>query len=135
MKIKFAHLADYASVSQAGTLSIIGIFTTIFTPRVPMLHPKMVVALAIELDDSDQHQTIDLNVRVVDPENRTMKEAGIKFEVKTVSPLQKELNILIPFDLVTITSYGQHEVQIIHGKKTAKRLSFSVEQLVIPDEQ
>src|SRR5437870_1213864 len=76
MKVNFAHLCDYAIVSQEGKLSVLGIFDNVHAGQLPAIHQKMVLAFQIVPHPSEVGNSFEVCVQCVD------QDGGKLFELK-----------------------------------------------------
>lgn len=79
MTIKFALICDYASVSQDGKLSTMGIFDT---HSIPSVHGSMHLAFMFELHPAELGHQFKLKVKLVDDKGQSLMRTDreMKFE-------------------------------------------------------
>jgi len=77
MRVRFAHLADYANVTQEGKFNIMGVFDVIHASGFPFAHPQMLLVIGFEPDISEQGQHKLVRVRLInDTGEKILEFAG-----------------------------------------------------------
>jgi hypothetical protein len=66
MRVTFAHLCDYATVSKEGKLSVLGIFSTISVSQIPARHAQMFLAFELELEPLELNHDFNIEIRCRD---------------------------------------------------------------------
>lgn len=74
MKIRYAHLCDYAIVSQEGKPSICGIFDRLNAQSVPVVHPLMHLVFEIELHRVEAERAFQIHVSLLDADGEKVME-------------------------------------------------------------
>lgn len=74
MKVTYAHLCDYASVSREGKLSAMGIFDRIFVHALPSVQPIMYLAFGLELRPAELDRQFDLLIKLVEQDGKSLVE-------------------------------------------------------------
>lgn len=131
MDVTFAHLADYASVSQEGKLSVMGIFHSINVPELPSTHQLMFLAFQIRFNYAEVGREIPLRIECVDADgNQLFKvEAGVRIEPKGRKPRpgdQPTLNQIIAINNARFTRIGTHNFNIFVDKQLKAQIEFEV---------
>lgn len=134
MEVAFAHLADYASVSREGKLSVMGIFEHINVPELPYIHPLMYLAFRIVLNYAEVGNEIPLKIECVDADGNQVFQAKATFQVAAVegrTPKRGDtpgLNQIIGINGVKFTRAGNHDVNIFVGGKLMAQIEFEVKR-------
>lgn len=81
MRVTFAHLCDYATISREGKLSVLGIFSNINTTSLPMIHPMLFVVFEIEMSAGELNRDIHAVVEAVDEDGKSIAKAEGSFRV------------------------------------------------------
>jgi hypothetical protein len=66
LKVNFAHVCDYASISREGKLSVMGIFAQVFAITLPGGIPMMYLAFEIDASASELDRPFKLEIRLAD---------------------------------------------------------------------
>lgn len=82
MELEIFSLADYAADYGNGKLTVVGTFDTIFTPKLPVLHPHCAVAIRMRLGNTEVGRH-DFEIRVIDPDGKIFQNVKGGMEVKT----------------------------------------------------
>lgn len=139
MEVNFAHLCDYATVSQDGKLSVMGIFSQINAVQVPVMHAQMYLAFELGFDYTEVGKEFTAEVQVVDEDGRLIwgvKGAGT---IRS-STLSKPGDGPTAGQIFAITNlrfekFGTYDVNIFANGKHAKRLQLKVAALPAPASQ
>jgi hypothetical protein len=81
MKITFAHICDYATVSREGKLSVMGLFSQINAQTFPAAHALAYVAFQAEVDHEDVAREFTLEIRLVDADGEALFHANAKGQI------------------------------------------------------
>jgi hypothetical protein len=129
VRISFAHLADYATTSRTGQLSIIGIFGAIYVKQVPAVHPRMVLAVGLVAGESDEGKDCRFEANLVTPDGKSLRKIVINVKLERYDPVDPKLNITIPFDMVPLNDLGPYQIEItLHGHED-RNIVFTVTKL------
>ncbi len=134
MELAFAHLADYASVSREGKLSVMGIFENINVPELPYTHPQMFLAFRIVLNYAEVGNEIPLKIECVDADGNKVFQANAKFQVaaaKGAKPKRGDkpaLNQILAINGVKFTRAGNHDVNIWVSGQLMAQIDFEVKR-------
>ena len=116
MKINFAHLSDYASISREGKLSVMGIFDRLTYAQVPAVHPVMYLAFEVELSRDELGQPFTLRIDLVDQDgklvNQVVAQGGINLKPGKTIDITDVPHIpqVISFGSVTFQQHGGYNV-------------------------
>ncbi len=134
MEVVFAHLADYASVSKEGKLSVMGIFENINVPEFPYTHAQMFLAFRIVLNYAEVGKEIPLKIECVDADGNRVFQAKAKFQLAAVEGRKPKrgdtpgLNQIIGINGVRFTRPGSHDVNIFVDGKLMAQIPFEVKR-------
>ena len=81
MRISFAHICDYASVSREGKLSINGIFSNIASQAFPSAHPLLYVVFEVDLSAAELNQELTTKVKLQGADGAEIFAASMRFKV------------------------------------------------------
>lgn len=123
------HIADYASISQSGTLSIVGIFNAMNTPSVPFIQPKIVAVIGLFVDEGDENETSTLTAILRDPEGRVLRENAMDLQIQNRDPLNPKINLIIDFPLLTLNEIGFHELEIWIDNEQQEQIGFDLRKI------
>lgn len=136
MEVSFAHLCDYAAVSQDRKLSVMGIFTAINAPQVPVVHPQMYLAFELELDYAEVGRDFTLEIQIVDEDGHAVWgiKAGGNVQAPTTPKPGEKTNIgqIFAIQNLKFDKYGPYDVNIFINGRPSKRLEFKVTRLSPP---
>ena len=130
MKINFAHLCDYALVSE-GKLSVMGIFGQIRPQsNLPWQHPTFYLAYEIGLKPAELGATIKTRVAIRDQDGETlvMAEGTGKVEAKRQVGIDDQPTVrhIMCFNNIHFKRPGPHEVVIWLQDEVSYTLRFEV---------
>lgn len=120
VRVQFALLADYASVTTEGKLDITGLFNAIYADSLPAVHLQMRLVLEYVIEPGDPGTRKQVVARFLDPD-------GIElFRVEVEEPLPAHAQIgptraqVLELTDVRFTKYGDHHFSIsIDGQERA----------------
>lgn len=128
MTLDYVHIADYASVSREGKLSIAGIFQTIFCEKLPALHPQFFICLQLSVTDGDIGTRQSMYVRISDPEGKEIFGADGQINIQEDAMLQP-LSLQFRVNGISFHAYGPHEVEVTIGNHTVRKLTLNIARL------
>ena len=134
MEVAFAHLADYASISQEGKLSVMGVFENINVPELPYTHPQMYLAFRIVLNYAEVGNEIPLKIDCVDADGNQVFQVNAKFQVAAAKGRKPKrgdkpgLNQILAINGVKFTRAGNHDVNILVGGRLMAQIEFEVKR-------
>ncbi len=134
MEVTFAHLADYASVSKEGKLSVMGIFENINVPEFPYTHPQMYLAFRIRLNYAEVGREIPLRIECVDADGNRVFQAMATFQLAAAEGRKPKRgdkpasNQVIGVNGTKFTRSGNHDVNIFMGDKLMAQIEFEVKR-------
>lgn len=135
MKITFAHLGDYATVSREGKLSVLGIFANINLPKLPAQHPQMFLAFELEMGYAEAGRGIPLEIHCVDADGNKLFElkgemqADLPPGVKAKPGERRRIGQIMAIHNLKLTCIGAHEINIFVGGQLATTVPFTVTRI------
>lgn len=128
MKVTFAHVCDYASVSRDGKLSVIGIFDRLFTSALPTSHPLMYLAFELEMRPSEVGRPLKLGIVLVDADGGKTFEttADVTFGVTVPSGEVVRIPQMLAFGGLPILKLGKYAFDIFINGDHKGSASFEV---------
>jgi hypothetical protein len=130
MKIIFAHICDYATISREGKLSVMGIFNYINGKSVPVTHPQSFLAMEIDIEGAARPSTILINVRILDPDGEIVVALTASGQVSG-GPVPARAGAdravhLIPLNNVKYEKFGDYKLELSLNDKHQQTLEFAV---------
>ncbi len=125
MRITLAVLADYANVSQDGKLNIMGVFSQILVPSVPISHPEMRLVLQMEVEQVELGREQSIEIRCMDQDGKDLlrMEGSITVSKETDS---KIFNHILDIKGLPFKKFGGHQFAIFVNNDLKKQISFDV---------
>jgi len=112
--VRHAMLADYAMVSQAGKLSIIGIFERLFAQKCPVTHPSMCLVLSFEADRGDTGKQHRLDFQLIDADGTVQLSFGGDMAVAPPPPGENaRFNHIVNLNNVLFKEFGSYEFKVL----------------------
>lgn len=139
MEIPFAHLCDYATVSQEGKLSVLGIFTNINVTKIPATHPQMYLAFDLEMRAVEVDRQMQIEIHLVDADGEklfTMKGSGQISTAEGATPkpgVSVRSSQIMAMNGITFKRPGAHEINIFLNNSLAYTVSFKITRLKPPE--
>ena len=97
MRITFAHVCDYASVSREGKLSVNGIFDRVNAPSVPVVHPMMYLAFEFEATAAELGRDFTLEIKLATEDGKDIMKTEVTAAIQAPPPgAQAPLSAKIP---------------------------------------
>ena len=112
MNISFAHLCDYAMVSNEGKPSAIGIFGALRPQKLPYAHPSMWLVFEIELSTAELNRQAKVEIDFVDADGKKLITLTTDIHPKGQGRIGDRLVIpqLLQLNGITFRSPGDHAV-------------------------
>ena len=126
MRISFAHLADYGSITQTGTANILGIFEVVNAFGMPCIQPRMVLAIGLEVDETDEGHRRVVLASLIDPEGRELRWTQLDIGIEKFDPLQRTHKAMLPFDVVQFNEFGTHRIRLSIDGQHQQDIEFQV---------
>lgn len=91
MIVTFAHLCDYAIVSQDGKLSVLGIFDKVNAPVFPWPHPTFHFAFQVESEYDERGTDFTIRVQLVNQDGALLMQGELPIRtIETGAPGQRQ---------------------------------------------
>lgn len=128
MKIKWAHLCDYATVSREGKVSVLGIFTYINAPKFPMSHALMYLVFEIEMSSVELDRDIRARIELTSADGVSLRKAEAQFRVggKVAPGTLAQVPQIIPVPLLTFGEPGSYQWSIWLNERLEEQVRFEV---------
>ena len=119
MKINFAVVADAANESKEGKANVLGIFTVINSPQIPLIMPCALVII-VQPEIEDVGTDVSIVAQWIDPEHEVLTE-----NILTLSIGKPPFFPIPPASLITQQSlpalkFGPHEKVVTCGSQTIR---------------
>ena len=133
MNVQLALLADYASVSMDGKLSVAGIFDRLVMHEVPWQHPTLFVALRVHFHPGEEGAH-GIKIRFVDADGQEIMALGADVTVKELDPVEGgNTQLVLSMNNVPITKAGRHAFDVFLDGRYEHSIPLVVEQAEPPD--
>lgn len=132
MLLRYAFLADSASLDQASKLSAIGIFEAVFAPTFPTIVRDMTLVLNLEgtIAEKGEHK-ISIEFR----DDKSNKLAGFEQKINLQNPAATQgvlrAGIITKFQDVPVQRAGQYEFVIFGDDRFLGRVIFTAHKIEI----
>ena len=129
MKIKYAHLCDYAMVSREGKLSVLGIFTRITSARLPWVHPQAYIAFEIELNYAEVGKEFSVKIELVNADGGRIFGAEAQIMAQGSAKIGQNPGIpqVIGIGGMRFENEGPYNINFWLNGKLEHQLEFTVE--------
>lgn len=131
MKINFAHLCDYGTISKEGKLSVLGIFSNINTAKLPSVHPQMFVAFELEIPAAQVGHPIKLRIECIDQDGQKVfgldgaMESKVKKPAASGAPPVRSAQLL-QFNNTKFLRDGPHDIHFFVNDELKHTIQFVV---------
>ena len=114
MKVTFAHICDYASVSREGKLSTMGIFDRIQVAAVPASHPLFYLAFELEMRLAELGVPFKMGIKLVDADGNKMLETEGEMQIDATIAGAEVVRIpqLVAFGGMPLPRLGRYRFDI-----------------------
>lgn len=126
MEVSLALLADYANVSVEGKLNIMGIFSLIYAPAVPTIHPQMRLVIQFKVDPAERGTSKMIEIKLLDADGNLLAGVGQNIQIPEDAPLNAEIPQIAVLNGLTFPKYGDYAFKILVNQDTKKTVSFTV---------
>jgi len=120
VRLNFSHLCEYASILDNGTPIIIGIFSEMTAPFLPVVRNNVSLVLNFSMEDKDTHH---LKVTIKSPSDKEIMPA-FERDIGPVEELDKRLGVLVSIGNLKIEEEGTFNIEIIVDDKTLEKVPF-----------
>lgn len=129
MRVVFAHLCDYALISNNGKLSVLGIFGRLSPPKLPFVLPQCYLAFEIELNYAEANREFELEIHLVDADGHKLLNIDARLNVRGQGKPgdRPRLGQAIALHNVPFERPGIHNWNIFLNKSLATQLELMVE--------
>ena len=123
MKTRIVALADYTNITKTNTLNILGIFSKLFAPNAPVVHPQMQVVAQFEFEHDELGEK-HVKVVLMDIDgNEVLSLEGPMLVPGNNTPDPVIVNQVIQLHNVVFPKFGHYEFAFeIDGKPLDVRL-------------
>jgi len=129
MFIKYAFLADSASLDAAGKLTAMGIFDTIFSPKFPARHRDMTLVAYLEGTFSEKGDQ-KLSVELRDDKGNKL----ISYEQTiALNPTNLRAGIVLKIQDFVFQSPGEYEFVMFVNDRFLGRVTFKVQEVHVQE--
>jgi hypothetical protein len=128
MKVTFAHLCDYATISREGKLSVLGIFGAVNVPVLPKTHPMMYLVFEIEFSTAEFDRDLKFEVKVADADGGPIAAIQGKFRIggKIVAGETPKVPQVLPLANLPIAKAGNYQFSIFLNDAHQMDVPFAV---------
>lgn len=121
VKLNFSHLCEYASILDNGTPIIIGIFSKMTAPSLPIIRDNISLVLNFNMDDKETHH---LKLLMKSPSGKEIMPV-FKRDIGPVKELGESFGFLLDIGKLKIEEEGIFNIEIIVDDKTLGKLPFT----------
>ena len=112
MNVQLALLADYASVSMDGKMSVAGIFDRLVVHELPWHHPTMFIALRIHFHPGEEGDHA-IKIRFVNADGREIIGLTAHATVKALNPVDGGITqLVLSMNNVPIADTGRYAFDV-----------------------
>ncbi|MBI3734627.1 MAG: hypothetical protein HY259_14410 [Chloroflexi bacterium] len=118
MELRIACLADYAGLSIDRKLNIMGVFSNIFAPNEPIIHPQMYVVFQLDFEPAEAGRKA-VKIVLQDADGRELVSMGGEIEIGRPTPGQRStFNQIAQMNGTVFPKFGQYEICILINGRT-----------------
>lgn len=119
--IRYAHICEYARADPSGTVSIIGIFDTIYAQRLPTHFPFLHVIASL---GGQRGETFQFSTRIAGPEGSVVQSVHpvmvrLENENATVNQINGYIGLVFP-------DHGEYTAEILFDGVVVHSIPFKV---------
>lgn len=128
MRVTFAHLCDYALISNDGKLSLIGITDTLFVPALPFNYPSFAIAFQIELNHAEINREFPMRLDIMGPDGEVLLRMEAKGAVQGTPRVGTNTRFgqVVTAQGVQFKTEGPHSVNIWLDGRPEQPIEFAV---------
>jgi len=122
--------ADYANVAEGGKLNVMGIFTDIYAPTFPVIHPSMFLVVKLSPDFPEYGQQRKLTIALVDEDGK-LEIAKITGDIAVPMPVgghKPEINLTVELKGIVFPKPGRYQFTVLVDKDFKGSHSIEVQQ-------
>lgn len=115
VKLNFLHVCDYVSFSE-GKLNILGVFKSINTNSVPVIHPQMFLVANVGINKSGKYKQ---SIKIVNEASKSeifRQDFDLNIEIPK-GKKQAEVGTVAQLNNINFANYGKYVVQVIIDEK------------------
>ncbi len=124
--LNFAHLCDYASLSEGDKLNILGIFKNISCEKDAagsLLHPQMYVVTNISFEG--KNKKYKEKIRIVNKATSNTINKELEFEVETTETIS-EIGVIAQFNNIKFPNAGEYKIEIFVDDTLIKEIPLKI---------
>jgi hypothetical protein len=127
MEVTLALLADAANISREGKLNVLGSFNNINATEFPCAHPQMVLVTRFDASRAEIGQTKQLEIRLIDPDGKTLGTLSATFEVPD-GPVGQRVSMdnILPLVNTAFERAGDHSFAILINGETKDEVRLKI---------
>jgi len=128
MRINFAHLCDYALISQDRKLSVMGIFTAVLAQAMPWAHPQMYLAFEVGIEPAELNHQGTIRIECVDEDGQSVFKAdgGVMAQGKARIGEHPAVPQILTFGNLTFVRAGEYNINFWLNDRLEHTLRFQV---------
>ncbi|HEY1389531.1 MAG TPA: hypothetical protein VGF38_13390 [Ktedonobacterales bacterium] len=134
MKVPFAVLADYASISIDGKLNAMGIFNIVFMASAPAVHPRMYIAWLFQHEEEDRGVSHHLEVTLRDPDGTVLFGVESDAQIPDAIPLPLTTPHVVEITGTRFEQFGEYAFSIELDGEQVANVPLRVAPLPTPQE-
>lgn len=134
MEVQLLQVADYASTSEDGKLSIMGIFSRIKASAFPATHAEMVVVVQFSVPPAEYGRKFNVVIKLIDEDGQEIfPQTNLDQEAKRGHGFRVPNTIIAKLCGVTFQKSGIYEVSVLVDGDTKGSVPFEVVAMPVPD--
>jgi hypothetical protein len=128
VNVTYGFLCDYATVSQEGKLSILGIFSDISVGEMPARHPQAFLAFELEFSYAEVNAEFPLRIECVDEDGRAVFKADGQAQLSGHAKPGQRPRIVQALQLndLTFEQAGRYDINIFVNNELKRTIEFTV---------
>ena len=122
MHVQYVAVCDHVLVGADGKPSLIGVFSDIHAPSVPVTLPRLAFVARILFTNEEAGKTYRIEVVITDPKGTELARPGGEITVPPAPPGVDSLAADLPmlFDMFGLPDFGRYTFMLlVDGKPTA----------------
>lgn len=129
--MNFLHLCDAASIDNFGKISILGIFTKMFLPKVPSKFLKFTVVGNLVFGKLPKTK-LTIEIKILGPSKQEVKikpPITLEFSIPESSKEKGgDVNLILDLGNLEFTNFGEHNLILYVDKAEIGRKNFLVDE-------